>query len=91
MAYRALQAPRSTQATTPLGEQKQRLLSGKININQATESEIARLPRIGPVLAQRIVAYRLEHGSFQSTTDLLKVKGIGKKTLVRIEAYLAIE
>lgn len=90
-AYRALQAPLSIPATTPLGEQKQRLLSGKININQATESEIARLPRIGPVLAQRIVAYRLEHGSFQSTGDLLKVKGIGKKTLVKIEAYLAIE
>lgn len=90
-AYRALQAPLSTPAATVLEKQKQRLLSGKININQAMESEIARLPRIGPVLAQRIVAYRLEHGPFQSTGDLLKVKGIGKKTLTKIEAYLAIE
>ncbi|HPI72686.1 MAG TPA: helix-hairpin-helix domain-containing protein [bacterium] len=90
-ALRALQTPVQTSAATALGEQKQRLLSGKININQATESEIARLPRIGPVLALRIVSYRREHGSFQSTKDLLKVKGIGKKTLMKIEPYLAIE
>jgi competence protein ComEA len=54
--------------------------SGKININTASVEEIAKLERIGPSYAERIVQYRKEHGPFEKLEDLMKVKGIGPKT-----------
>ena len=51
---------------------------GKININNASVSDFDGLPGIGPVLAQRIVDYRDQHGPFRSIQDLMKVSGIGQ-------------
>jgi comEA protein len=59
-----------------------------LNINTATINDFTQLPRIGPSIAKRIVAYRAENGPFRSTDELLKVKGIGPKTLERIKPYL---
>lgn len=55
--------------------------AGPVDINTATAEELEALPGIGPVLAQRIVEYRAEHGPFASAEDLLEVKGIGEATL----------
>ena len=55
-----------------------------ININTATSEQLQTLPSIGPVIAERIITYRNEHGSFASTTALLNVSGIGEKTLETI-------
>ncbi|UCB50145.1 MAG: helix-hairpin-helix domain-containing protein [Deltaproteobacteria bacterium] len=52
----------------------------KVNINTATVEEIAKLEKIGPSYAERIVQYRKEHGPFEKPEDLMKVKGIGPKT-----------
>ena len=52
----------------------------KININQASQAELTELKGIGPVLSQRIVEYREEHGPFQPPEDIMEVKGIGRKT-----------
>jgi competence ComEA-like helix-hairpin-helix protein len=60
----------------------------KININNAGINEIVRLPGIGPVLAERIIAYRDSAGPFSEAEDLLKVKGIGEKKLAKIEPHL---
>ena len=48
-----------------------------VNINTATVQDFEDLPGIGPVMAQRIVDYRDEHGPFKSVEELTKVKGIG--------------
>lgn len=56
-----------------------------ININTATALELATLPGIGDVIAQRIVDYRTEHGSFKTVGDLTAVEGVGEK---RLEAIL---
>lgn len=53
----------------------------KININQASVEEIAVLKNIGPKYAERIVQYRQANGPFKSPEDLMKVQGIGPKTL----------
>lgn len=59
-----------------------------INPNTAGESELLRLPGIGPVLAQRIIAYRDSGNYFSCAQDLLCVKGIGRGKLEQIERYL---
>jgi competence protein ComEA len=52
----------------------------RVSLNQATASQLEELPDVGPVLAQRIVDYRTEHGSFTSVDQLRQVSGIGEKT-----------
>ena len=49
-------------------------------MNTAGVEELDRLPGIGEVLAGRIIAYRDEHGPFESVEDLLAVSGIGEQT-----------
>lgn len=65
--------------------------SFKLNLNTAGVTELEQLPRIGPVMASRIVAYREAHGGFKSIRDLLQVNGIGGKTLERIEPFVYVE
>ncbi|WP_346775956.1 ComEA family DNA-binding protein [Micromonospora sp. HNM0581] len=50
---------------------------GRVNLNTATATQLETLPGVGPVLAQRIVDYRDEHGGFRSVGDLRQVTGIG--------------
>lgn len=59
-----------------------------ININTATVEEFQLLPGIGPLLAQRIVAYREENGPFETNGELMNVSGIGEKTLEEIWDYI---
>ena len=63
-------------------------LDAPINPNRADAQELQLLPGIGPALAERIVAYRREHGDFDSLEALDQVKGIGPKTLQNIRYYL---
>lgn len=57
----------------------------RLNLNTATAAQLERLPRIGPTLSQRIVEDRATYGRFRSTQDLMRVSGIGPKTLEAIE------
>ncbi|RAP28523.1 hypothetical protein DID78_04815 [Candidatus Marinamargulisbacteria bacterium SCGC AG-343-D04] len=59
-----------------------------ININTASQTQLEALPKIGPVTARAIIQFRAEHGPFASVGQLIKVKGIGVKTLKRLEAFL---
>jgi len=55
--------------------------SAKIDLNSATAEELGALPRVGPVLAQRIVDWRKEHGRFSTVEELDAVDGVGPKML----------
>lgn len=48
-----------------------------VDLNTATVAELDSLPGVGPVLAQRILDYRREHGGFRSVDELRDVDGIG--------------
>lgn len=54
---------------------------GKVNLNTAGLEELGTLPRVGPVLAQRIVDWRRQHGRFKTVQELDAVDGIGPKLL----------
>lgn len=62
-----------------------------ININTATAEELDELPGIGPVLAERIVTYRTEHGPFQTEEELMEVSGIGEATLEDLRGEITLE
>ncbi|MFF5178026.1 helix-hairpin-helix domain-containing protein [Micromonospora sp. NPDC000316] len=51
--------------------------AGPLNLNTATLAQLDALPGVGPVLAQRILAYRDQHGGFKGVGDLRQVDGIG--------------
>jgi len=61
-----------------------------VNINQAAAPELARLPRVGQKLADRIVAHRAQHGPFRRAEDLMEVKGVGEKLFASLKPYLAV-
>jgi competence protein ComEA len=61
-----------------------------VNINQASAEEIARLPRVGPKLAGRIVEHRSQHGAFKRPEDLMQVKGVGEKFFTTLKPYVAV-
>jgi competence protein ComEA len=62
-----------------------------ININTANQTELERLPRIGPATANNIMEYRRANGNFNSLDELINVKRIGPKTLELIKPYLIIK
>ena len=55
--------------------------AGPVDLNRASPEELTSLNGIGSVLAERIVAYREDHGGFDAVGQLQEVDGIGAKTL----------
>ncbi len=66
------------------------LVDGKLDINAASAEEFAELPGIGPVLAERIVSYRGEIGSFTDVEQLKQVEGTGDKRLEELLNYITV-
>ena len=61
-----------------------------LELNRATETELAGLPGIGPALARRIVAWREEQGRFRSVDELEEVVGIGPSLLERLRPLVTV-
>ncbi|HUS65885.1 MAG TPA: ComEA family DNA-binding protein [Kofleriaceae bacterium] len=66
-------------------------LSGTLNLNLATQEELERLPGIGPAKAKRILEWRARHARFRHVRDLRRVKGFGRKTVLRLAPYLTVD
>ena len=78
----------SSEAENPEKEKEAAL---RIDLNTATQSELEDLPGIGSATAERIIAYRLEHGGFSSLDELKNISGIGGKTLTELREYLFVD
>ena len=79
------------QGAPPSAESAERPVAGKpLDINRATVSGLTAIPGIGKVTAARIVAWREQNGPFRRVEDLMKVKGIGEKSLARIRPYVTV-
>lgn len=63
----------------------------RVNINTAGITELQKLKGIGQTYAQRIIDYRTENGEFKTIDELIKVKGIGKKRLDDIRAFVILK
>ena len=61
-----------------------------ININTADAATLATLPGIGPVIAQRVVDYRLQNGPFARVEDITQVKGIGDAILAKVRDLITV-
>jgi len=61
-----------------------------IDLNRASAKELTRLPGIGEAIAKRIVDFRDRHGPFKHVDDLMKVKGIGEKSLEKIRPHVRV-
>ena len=64
--------------------------NGPIMINRATVKDFESLDGIGPVLANRIVAFRKTNGPFTAVEDLLKVPGIGQSKFAQFKEKLRV-
>lgn len=64
---------------------------GKVNINTADAAQLEALDGIGPTLAQRIVAYREEHGPFADIESIMDVNGIGEGIFETIRQQITVE
>ena len=64
--------------------------STPVNINTATAEELQNLPRIGPAMAQRIIAWREAHGGFRSVDELDAVPGIGPSMLENLRPLVTV-
>lgn len=83
------QASVTVPAETPLEPSVQDTVL-PVNINTADKTELAALPGIGEVLAQRIIDYRQTHGSFTAIEQLTMVGGIGEGKMEAIMDLITI-
>ena len=63
----------------------------RLDLNRATAEELTTLPGIGQVRAERIVAYRSEHGPFRTTADLMQIEGIGEAIYAGLRDLIYVE
>lgn len=63
---------------------------GLININEASSEELQMISGVGPVTAEKIIAYRTTYGKFSKVEDLQEVNGIGAKTFEQIRPYIKV-
>ena len=63
---------------------------GLLDLNAATVDQLDGLPGIGPVLAQRIVDWRTEHGRFASVDQLREVSGIGESKYSSLKSKVRV-
>ena len=76
------QAEETSKQLTELTSQSQPSTMISVDINSANAENLAEvLQGVGLKRARAIVAWRQQNGPFKHVDDLLKVKGIGKKTL----------
>jgi competence protein ComEA len=66
-------------------------LSSLININTASQTELERLPSIGPVTAGKIITHRQTYGPFTRIEDIQQVSGIGPATFETIQSLITVE
>lgn len=87
----ALAGPSSVETRLSAPVEEVRPDPSPVNLNTADQEALTALPGIGEALAERIVAYREEHGPFESVEDLTEVSGVGQGKLAALEGLVTVE
>ncbi len=66
-------------------------IEGPVNINTASEDELAKVPDIGSARAQQLVEYRSEHGLFDSVDELVNVPGFSERLIDGLRLALSTD
>jgi len=66
------------------------LLFSTVNINRANSAQLQTLNGVGPAKAQEILKYRKAHGRFNTVDELVNVKGIGPRTLIKLKPHVSV-
>ena len=61
-----------------------------VDLNTADATALDTLPGVGPVIAQRIMDWRTQHGRFSAVDELGEVTGIGDKLLAQIRPKVRV-
>jgi len=64
---------------------------GKVNINTADKAQLMTLPGIGEAKALAIIAWRTEHGGFQTTEEIMQVSGIKEAAYEKIKTLITVD
>lgn len=67
------------------------LPDGRVVLNAASEEELQKLPRVGASRARSIAALRQKLGRFRTPRDLLRIKGIGPRTLQKLQPHMVLD
>ena len=84
-------APAASAAETQEPALQEPTQENPLNLNTATQAQLALLPGIGPALAQAILDYRAEFGPFTAPEQLMEVPGIGEKRFAAVEQLIKVE
>lgn len=71
-------------AVAPAGPDSAPATGALVDLNTASATDLEGLPGVGPVTAQKVIAWRSAHGSFTAINELLEIPGIGPKTFAKI-------
>lgn len=90
-----IEATKKDTTTADTTKQDTREKSGKahkkVNINNATQSQLEALPGIGPTYARRIIAYRKKNSGFNEISELKKISGIAQKRLDNLKPFIKLK
>ena len=84
-------ASASAPSPAPSGSSELPRPDGRIVLNTATQSELEKLPGIGPNKAKKIIELREKLGRFKRLEDLYRIKGIKRRLLEKMRPLVVLD
>lgn len=83
--------PACVQPADDGGREKDAAADGRINLNTAGKEALMTLPGIGAQKAEKIIAYRTEHGGFGSAEEIKQIPGIKQKAYEKLKDRITVQ
>ena len=61
-----------------------------LNLNTATQTDLEKLPGVGPATAKQILEYRQKNNGFKKIEELMNIKGIGEKSFLKLKPLVTV-
>lgn len=80
----------AAQSKSPAPSSAKPPVTGTININTASATDLQRLPGIGAKTATRVIEYRQKNGPFKKVEELMNVRGVGEKNFLKLKNQISV-